>query len=124
MRGRLALPGEQENLATPNDYTRIVKAILDGNAASPAACESMLATLEKQQNKSRIGRYVPTDDTYRWGSKTGTNNGIVNDVGFVSSPNGTMIIAVYCRGVTDEVSGEQFIADITRSALQVAGMAN
>lgn len=122
MRGRLALPGEQENLATPNDYSCVVQAIINGSAASSAACTAMLATLEKQQNKRRIGRYVPTDDTYRWGSKTGTNNGIVNDVGFVSSPDGTMIIAVYCRSVADEVSGEQFIADITRYALQATGI--
>ena len=121
MRGHLALPGEQENLATPNDYTRVMQTIIEGLAASPAACTAMLATLEKQQNKRRIGRYVPASEDYRWGSKTGTNNGIVNDVGFVSSANGTMMIAVYCRDVEDEVRGEQLIADITRSAIQVTG---
>lgn len=119
MLGRLAVEGEQENLATPNDYTRVLDAIFRGVAASPAACSAMVATLERQQNRRRIGRHVPAHADYRWGSKTGTNDGIVNDVGFVCGQAGRMLIAVYCRGIADEVTGEHVIADIARKAMGV-----
>ncbi|MCY4452691.1 MAG: class A beta-lactamase-related serine hydrolase [Immundisolibacterales bacterium] len=122
MVGRLAIEGEQENLATPDDYTRAVAAIVKGEAASTGACQAMLATLERQQNARRIGRHVPTGGTYRWGSKTGTNAGIVNDVGFVAGPVGTMLIAVYCRGTESEVAGEEIVAGIARTAMRATGI--
>ena len=117
--GRLAIAGEQENFTTSNDIVRALGAIIGGKVATETACKSMLTMFEKQQNRHRIGRYVPTTQEYSWGSKTGTNMGVVNDAGYVKSSQGTMIIAIYCRGVTDEVTGERIIAEITRSAMQV-----
>lgn len=122
MVGRLAIAGEQENLASANDYVRALGAIVDGSAACAAACSAMLATLELQQNKHRIGRYVPAQEGFRWGSKTGTNPGVVNDVGFVTGPTGTMLIAIYCRNVDSEVLGEQLIADATLAAMRATGL--
>ena len=65
----------------------------------------MLTTLTQQQNGRRIGRYVPTSKTYRWGSKTGSNRGVINDVGFVESPIGTMVIALYSLKLGDRITG-------------------
>ena len=122
MVGRLAVEGEQENIATPEDYTRAVGAIVDGTAASANACAEMLVTLERQQNGRRIGRHVPEGSAYRWGSKTGTNTGIVNDVGYVAGPAGTLCIAVFCRGIESEVAGEEIIAEVARAAMRAAGI--
>ncbi len=122
MRGRLAIEGEEENWATPNDYTTVVKAILDEQAASPAACQAMITTLTKQQNHRRIGRYVPTSKRYRWGSKTGSNTGITNDVGFVQSPSGTMIIALYSQDIGDPVARELALSEIAKAAMQATGI--
>jgi beta-lactamase class A len=116
--GRLAIEGERENMATPNDYVHALDAIVSGEAASTSACEAMLTTLSLQQNRHRIGRYVPKDSNFRWGSKTGTNPGITNDVGFVTSSLGTMRIAILCRDLKSEVVGEQLIADATLAAMQ------
>lgn len=124
MRGRLAIAGEQENYSTPEDYTRALQALFDGEAASPASCAAMLATLEKQQNRRRIGRHVPAEAGWRWGSKTGTNKeGVVNDVGFVTGPRGTMLIAAYCRNITDEILAEEIIANLTRAAMRATRVA-
>ena len=122
MVGRLAIEGEQENLATPQDYTRVIDAIFTGRAASPEACKAMIETLERQQNARRIGRFVPNADGYRWGSKTGSNTGVVNDAGFVIGPQGRMLISVYLRGIDDMVEGERLIATITRAAMGVCGL--
>ncbi len=123
MAGRSAENPNLENWAAPDDYARSIKAILDGTAASPASCAAMVTTLEQQQNGRRIGRNVPTGEGYSWGTKTGSLEGVCNDVGFVATPQGTMIIAVFTANVPDQITGEQLIADITAAAMEATGIA-
>ncbi|CAN5248917.1 serine hydrolase [soil metagenome] len=122
MMGRLAIEGEQENLATPEDYTLAIGKILDGTAASRESCEAMVATLEKQQNSNRIARHLPDSDEIRWGTKTGSNKGVTNDAGFIITPKGTLIIAVYAEGLPDQHAGEKIIGDIARAACVATGL--
>lgn len=122
MRGRLAEPGEAENYATPHDYARVLTAILDGRAASRASCDAMIALLEKQQNPRRIARYLPPLPSLRWGSKTGSNTGVVNDVGFVLTPNGRLVLAVFTENCPDAHTGEQVIGEIARAAMIATGV--
>lgn len=122
MRGRLAVEGEQENLAVPDDYTLAISKILDGTAASRESCDAMVATMEKQQNSNRIARHLPDSDDIRWGTKTGSNKGVCNDAGFVLSPAGTVVIAVYAQGLPDSHTGEALIGDIARAALTTTGV--
>jgi beta-lactamase class A len=124
MKGRAALPEEQENWATPVDYTTLLEAILDGRAASKTSCEAMIAMLEKQQNARRIARFLPERAGIRWGTKTGglKDVGVTNDVGFVLTPRGKLLLAVYCEGLPDPHTGEQAIGEISRAAMQVTGI--
>ena len=124
MVGRLAVAGEQENIATACDYTRLLKSIIEHRAASPAGCEAMLGLLQTQQNNRRIGRAVPAHAEYQWGAKNGTNLGVTNEVGFISTSNVQLIIAVYLLGVSSELAGEVMIGDIARSALASAQLAH
>ncbi len=117
MRGRLALPGEQENWALPGEYAEMIAAILSNRAASAAACAQMLGLLEKQQNDRRIARYLPRQDRPRWGSKTGSNTGVVNDVGYIFTKAGPLVVAVFVENPTDPLAGEQIIGEIARSAI-------
>jgi len=117
MKGRPAQAGETENWATPNDYVTVVQAILSNTAASPGSCASMLAMLEKQQNSRRIARFLPEDESIRWGTKTGSIRGVTNDAGFVTTSKGTLVIAVFCEGMPDQHIAEQAIGEITRAAL-------
>ena len=64
---------------------------------------------------------MPTSRTYRWDSKTGSNRG-VNDVGFVESPAGTMVIALYSQKLGDSVTGECALSEIAKAAMQATGM--
>jgi hypothetical protein len=122
MMGRLAIEGEQENLATPEDYTLAIGKILDGRAASRESCEAMVATLEKQQNSNRIARHLPDSDEIRWGTKTGSNKGVTNDAGFIITPKGTLIITVYAERLPDQHTGEKIIGDIARAACAATGL--
>jgi len=123
MKGRPAQADEQENWATPEDYVKAVQALLDGSAASADSCQKMLAMLEKQQNSRRIARFLPEGNDIRWGSKTGSVKGVTNDVGFVTTGEGTLVLAVYCEGLPDQHLGEKAIGDISRAAMVATGVA-
>lgn len=123
MKNRPAIEGEQENWASPEDYTLVVQSILNGNAASEASCQAMIEMLKKQQNTRRISRYIPQSDEIEWGTKTGSIKGVTNDVGYVRTDKGTLIIAVLCEGMGDQHRGEQVIGEISRAALIDTGVA-
>jgi beta-lactamase class A len=116
MMGRPALDTEQENLATPNEFARMVGRVLNGTAASASSCEAMVAMLERQQNTRRIGRFVA--EGVRWGSKTGSYDTVANDVGFVMTSEGPLIISAFTADLPDMVTGEIVISEIAREALR------
>ncbi len=120
MLGRKAQGGEQENWATSRDYARAVEAILTNEAGSAGSCAAMLALLEKQQNDRRIARWLPKAGRPRWGSKTGSVEGVCNDVGFVMSERGPVIISIFCENPPDAHAGEAIIGDISRAIIAAA----
>ena len=120
MRGSHVLDDEQENWAAPDDYAAVIAALLEARAASPASCERMVALLEQQQNDRRIARHLPRVNRPRWGSKTGSLPGVVNDVGFIMTPRGPLILAVFCEGLEDQHRGEQIVGDIAEAALDLS----
>jgi len=122
MFGRLARDGEVENTTTPLEMARAIEAILEGRAASAASCEAMLELLITQTNARRIARYLPQDAGIRWGSKTGSLSGVVNDAGFITTDAGTLIISVYTRGLPDPLAAEDVIGTISRAALTTVGL--
>ncbi len=117
MRGSHVDPGEQENWAVPDDYTRAIGSLFDGSAASAMSCARMLALLEGQQNDRRIARHLPRVNRPRWGSKTGSLPGVANDVGFVMTDRGPVLMAVFCGNLQDPNDGERIIGDISRALL-------
>lgn len=117
MRGRPKQPGEEENWAVPDEYTAMLAALFGHEAASPAACEAMIAVLEKQTNERRIARHLPRGEARpRWGTKTGSLNGVTNDVGFIMTPQGPLLLAVFVE-IDDPNAGEAVIGDVARAAL-------
>lgn len=122
MRGRQAENPEQENWATPRDYATAMKAILEKRAATPASCDKMIAMLERQQNNRRIARYLRESEEVRWGAKPGSLSGVTNDAGFITTPTATLIVSVFCEHLPDQHTAEQLIGEISRAALQAAGM--
>jgi beta-lactamase class A len=115
MMGRPARESEQENLATPNEFARLMGSILDGTAASAQSCERMVALLQLQQNARRIGRFVP--EGTRWGSKTGSYDTVANDVGFVMMDDGPLVISAFTSNVPDMVAGEMVLSELAREAI-------
>lgn len=117
MRGRPAQDGEAENWATPDDYLTVLKVILDGGKVSAASGAFMRTMLEKQQNTRRISRYLPTGAGITWGSKTGSITGVANDVGFISTPRGTILLSIFTEDLPDPHVAERAIGLIGRAAM-------
>lgn len=122
MKGRPAQGDELENWATPNDYATVMQSMLAHRAASASACAGMIAMLEKQQSTSRISRYLPQAEGIRWGSKPGQIRGVTNDVGFVTTDKGTLILSVFGENMPDPHLGEKLIGDLARAALKTTGV--
>jgi beta-lactamase class A len=123
MKGRPAQGDEQENWATASDYVTVLQAILDSRAASAGSCERMIAMLETQQNSCRISRFLPEGEDIRWGSKTGSVTGVTNDVGFITTNHGTLLLSIFCDGFPDQHIGERVIGEISRAAMKATGVA-
>jgi len=121
MRGRPPIAGEQENWAVSDEFATMIAAILENKAASPASCREVIALLEKQQNDRRIARHLPKENRPRWGTKTGTLPGAVNDVGFVMTPKGAVILSVYVEKPADTLAGEAIIGDLASAVLAAVG---
>ncbi len=121
MQGHAAVAAEDENWATASDYAVVIAALLGNQAASEASCAAMVAMLEKQQNDRRIARHLKRTDRPRWGSKTGSVPGVCNDVGFVMTARGPLILSVFCHQPPDPHAGEAIIGEIGRAALAAAG---
>ena len=120
MQGHAARAEADENWASANDYARVIAALLDDKAAAPTSCAAMIAMLEKQQNDRRIARHLPKTDRPRWGSKTGSVPGVCNDVGFIMTERGPLIVSVFCHQPPDAHAGEEIIGEISRAAWQAA----
>ena len=114
------LPGENENLAVPSEYADMIAAIMNGKAASTSSCTQMVSVLEKQQNNRRIARHLPKDNTPRWGTKTGSLPNVINDVGFIMTPKGPAIAAVFIEACPDQLAGEAIIGDIARAIVNAS----
>ena len=125
MRGRPPLDGESENWSVPAEYADLIAALFANTAASPAACAAMIGQLEKQTNDRRIARHLPRpaanqSERPRWGSKTGSLPGVTNDVGFIMTGRGPLILSIYVE-IADPNEGEVVIGDIARAALAATG---
>lgn len=120
MYGRLALPGEVENIAVPEDYDRLLRAIVSGRAASAASCAAMLDLLRGQQNDRRLARFLPPGSD--WGSKTGTLAGVANDAGFLRGAAGTACLSMFTAGFPMTVDAEAALGAMAQAAFRRAGV--
>ncbi|HWA80034.1 MAG TPA: serine hydrolase [Acetobacteraceae bacterium] len=118
MQGHAARAADGENWATPGDYARVIAALLNNEAASAESCATMIAMLEKQQNDRRIARHLPRADRPRWGSKTGSIEDVTNDVGFVMTRRGPLILSLFCHKPPDPHAGEAIIGAVSSAACE------
>jgi hypothetical protein len=119
--GHLPKEGDPENWAAPSDFALAIQAIVAGDAADSENRAEMVATLEQQGEIRRISRFLTGGADISWGTKPGDLPGVINDVGFVTSDQGTLCLAIFCENLPDLDFAERTIGEIARAALSLTG---
>jgi beta-lactamase class A len=99
----------ETNSTTPRDMTRMLGAIVDDTAASPAACALVRTILFQQVWPHRLASGFPEDEVLT-GGKTGTLPRVRNEVGIVVYPDGARY-AVACFTVAHDDTSKNPGAD-------------
>ncbi|MBX3727886.1 MAG: serine hydrolase [Candidatus Sumerlaeia bacterium] len=100
------------NRFTPDDLTRLMEAIDQDQAASPAACAEMRAILKGQRYRNLIPAGVP--EGVEVGNKTGSITAHRHDTGIVYAPFGTYYLTVLVAGVADGEAGNRIVVELSR----------
>jgi beta-lactamase class A len=114
--GRAPAAGEPENLTTAADLARLLAAIADDSAASPAGCARMRELLALQQDRARLARRLPAGVAF--GGKSGSLPGLVHDAGLLTGPADVLAVAVLTRGFPDPYAAEEAIGEVALAMLE------
>jgi beta-lactamase class A len=103
-------------MTTPNEIARLMELIAQGRVVSRAACDEMLALMEKQQDRAMIPRSLPFDrdkivvanktgwDEEKLPGPSGLKGDVRSDAAYVKSPKARYVIAICARHVQDKSS--------------------
>ncbi len=107
-RGHLA---DVKDVATPNAMVALLGRLVDATVLTPKSSTFLFDLMRRcATGTHRIRALLPTGTTVE--DKTGTLDGVTNDVGFVTMPDGHRVaVAIFARGGRDRQSG---IASIAR----------
>jgi len=104
----------RNNTTTARDLGVLLTAIAEDRAASPAACDSMLAILSRQHFTEGIPAGLPAGaKVYH---KTGWIGGVVyHDAGIVELPTGRRyVLVVLTGGIKRDADAYRLVADLSR----------
>ena len=110
----LAYRAGRNNTTTARDLGVLLAAVARHRAASPAACDSMLAILGRQHFTEGIPAGLPPGAVVR--HKTGWIGGVVyHDAAIVELPNGRRyVLVVLTGGITADADAYRLVADLSR----------
>jgi beta-lactamase class A len=102
------------NTTTAWDLGVIFSAIVEGQAASPGACDEMIAVLLRQEFSDNIPAGLPPGTPVA--HKTGwIDQYVTHDAGIVYRPDGSAyVLVVLTSGVVNDDAAELLIADLSR----------
>lgn len=117
--GRAALPGEAENLTTARDLARLLAAIANDRAASPASCAAMRDYLRGQAHLDRLARRLSAGIAYA--GKGGTLPGTALDAGIIFAPARPLIVAAIATDLPDPFAGDDAMGALALAAVREWG---
>jgi beta-lactamase class A len=119
-KGSWSLGTERNDVSTPLEMNKLLKLIVEGQAAGRAGCDAILATMEKcQTGEYRVPKYLPAEKV-KMNRKTGSLPGIRNDVGVITvlATSERYCISCFSKGAQDVYAAEEAIARVSRSVYQ------
>ncbi len=107
-----------ENVMTPRESARLLGLLVRGEVVDRATSDAVLALLHASQEEPRLRRFLPEGV---WvGNKTGTDEGIRNDVGVIRAKR-TVAVAGFAKDLANGVDGEDLLAVLGWCAYRAAG---
>ena len=85
---------------TPADQISLLERVARGEIGSLEESGNVEKMLEAQQYRDCIPRYLPEE--WKYAGKTGSIDGVRNDVGLITTPAGRRFaLAIFCQNLTD-----------------------
>ena len=107
---------DDNDVSTPRDMLTLLARIHAGEDPSPAACAEMIDIMKRQKFNTIIPLLLPSE--IEIAHKTGSINGVRNDVGIVFAPEaqgGPYAVAIMSRNMDDVIAGSNTLAQISRT---------
>jgi beta-lactamase class A len=115
-------------MTTPREMAALMAIVAEGRAVGPDASSAMRQTLERQQDRAMIPRFIAGEAGVRIGNKTGTDQEkhagadgrtrhVRADAAIVTTPGTNYVIAVYARQVEDGRWGVENDAVVTAARI-------
>jgi beta-lactamase class A len=87
-------------VTTPREILRLLTLLAEGEIGDPETSMDIVSFLAAQQYRDAIPRLLPPD--WRYAGKTGGIDGVRNDVGIVTAPDGRRFaLALFCQQLSD-----------------------
>jgi beta-lactamase class A len=118
--GSWSLGVEDNDVTTPNEMSRLLELIVEGEAAGRESCDEILGIMGKcQTGQYRIPKYLPSKDVVLQ-RKTGSLPGIRNDVGVVTvkETGERYVISCFTMDADDVYEAEEAVAQVSRAVYE------
>ncbi|HYY14470.1 MAG TPA: serine hydrolase [Chthoniobacterales bacterium] len=102
-----------ENVGTPQDFSRLLETLYKGKVLSPESTKQLIKQLSTTK-QSFIPRELPP--IVQVANKPGELDGVRNDVGIVFAPNRPFAIAVMTAYDRDERAAERAVSEVALAA--------
>ena len=104
----------ENNVAAPGEMGSIMKRMHEGTLVGPEASSEMLEMMKEARDLRMIRRDLPREIVVA--QKSGSSGRIKGNVGIVYLPSGPMIVSAFATANSNEVRGDEAIADVCRLA--------
>ncbi len=104
----------ENNVAAPAEMGSIMKRMHLGTLVSPGASFEMLEIMKTARDERMIRRHLPREIVVA--HKSGSSGRIKGNVGIAYLPSGPMIISAFATANTNDVRGDESIAEVCRLA--------
>jgi len=101
-----------DNFTSLMDTVNLLELYYNGSIGNETESHWMLDTLKKQKHRTMLCRYLP--ETVEIAHKTGLNDGIQHDVGFMRINDRDILIGVFIEGEPHEINGFECIGRIAK----------
>ena len=105
-------------MATPREMNQLLEMIYRGRVPDKPSCKQMIEIMKNQFYEAQLRRWVHGKNVWV-ANKTGSVNGVRNDVGIIHTPKSDWAISVFCKNVKDlrwelDNEGHLLIATISK----------